>query len=315
MKYGQQLFFSLFFFVSFHIGAQVPVANIGTTSESVIFAGATVQLDGTASTSSLYKWKLVRMPEGSMAVLSTPSLSMPSFTADRPGLYLVELKVGSEENPSSPEYLVVTAVTPVGTPALSPRAYSTTASCAFLEALGGCTESTDSFVATPGEYTLNVRTDSLGELSLTLNGEALPVPPLLAEDTSFSIAVTLKDSNQLMVIPSGELGSFATVEIVTNQLPAGMNDVPVVADLALSADNSMRMASGMLNVVDSDGGQAHTSEILSDPLNGTAYLAGPVFSYQGKKWFQGHGERFRPDLRQRESRYGCDFQSGGGYYL
>ena len=287
MQHGRQIFFLLILFLSFNARAQIPVADISTTSESVILAGSTVQLDGTASTASLYHWKLIRTPMGSGAELTTPSPSMPSFTVDRPGLYLVELTVGDEDNLSEPEYLAVTAVTPAGDEALSSTTFSTPALCALLGGFTGCTGSTSTFAATPGDYTLNIRTDSLMELALVLNGEELPIPILSEGQDTFSVAVTLKDNNQLNVLPRGESGSFATVEIVESDLPGGMNTVPSVADLTLEADNSQRMASGILAIVDPDMGQTHTSEILSDTMSGTARMRGAIFDYEGNHGFKG----------------------------
>ena len=287
MYYGRQIFLSLIFFLSFNVRAQIPVASITTTSESVILAGSTVQLDGTASISSLYDWKLVRTPEGSMAELTTPSPSMPSFTADRPGLYLVELKVGDEDDRSSPGYLVLTAVTPVGDEALSSTTFFTPALCALLGGFTGCAGSTSTFPATPGDYTLNIQTDSLTELSLSLNGQELSVSPLGGEGEAFSVAVSLQASNELVVTPKGEPGSSVTVEIVESELPTDMNAVPVVADLNLAAADARRSASGTLSVVDGDTGQTHTSEILGDTRYGKASLMGTTFSYQGNPGFKG----------------------------
>ena len=41
MDYGRQIFFLLIFFLSFNARAQIPVADISTTSDSVILADST----------------------------------------------------------------------------------------------------------------------------------------------------------------------------------------------------------------------------------------------------------------------------------
>ena len=167
------------------------------------------------------------------------------------------------------------------------QTFSTPSLCALFRGFMGCAKTSSSLMATAGEYTLNVEADALTDLALTLNGEELPTPPLTGGKIAFSIPVTLKASNQLEVTPVGFVGSFATLEIVGNELPSGMNAAPVVADLALTAATSRRAASGVLSVIDADAGQNHTSDILNDARNGVVSLMGTVFSYTGHSGFKG----------------------------
>jgi uncharacterized repeat protein (TIGR01451 family) len=73
-----------------------PVAIAGADQQVAV--GATVELNGSASTSArgdalTYKWSLVSVPTGSTAVLANPAALRPTFVADQAGLYEAELQV------------------------------------------------------------------------------------------------------------------------------------------------------------------------------------------------------------------------------
>ena len=300
MRYGQRevSVFSLLYLVSFlftplnaQTTNQAPAAEI-TAAATVVLAGSTVQLDGTASSDPenetlIYSWKLVRTPSYSTAALTTPSPSMPSFVAEREGLYVVELIVSDGENLSEPEYVAITAATPAGSAALAAQPFSTSSLCALSEGLLGCSEETKNFAATAGDYTLNVEGANLSDLSITLNSQALAVPFIEGVSSRFSIPVSLEAQNELKVTLKGAMGSFARMEIVENSLLSGMNAAPVVADLSLEASNMMRAASGAIVVTDSDAGQTHSFEILNESQYGEASIMGNFFQYVGEMGFKG----------------------------
>jgi hypothetical protein len=74
-----------------------PVANAGLGQ--TVHAGALVSLDGTGSSDPdenyplAYQWTIVSRPAASTAAISDPTAATPTFTADKPGGYLVELLV------------------------------------------------------------------------------------------------------------------------------------------------------------------------------------------------------------------------------
>lgn len=73
-----------------------PVANSGADQQVAV--GATVELNGSASTSArgdalTYKWSLVSVPSGSTALLANPTAVRPTFVADLNGIYDVDLVV------------------------------------------------------------------------------------------------------------------------------------------------------------------------------------------------------------------------------
>src|SRR5581483_11387726 len=79
-----------------------PIANAGANQSVAV--GSTVQLDGSASTDPdggplSYFWAFAYRPAGSTALLSGDNTANPSFVADVPGTYVVELKVTDDDTP------------------------------------------------------------------------------------------------------------------------------------------------------------------------------------------------------------------------
>jgi putative flippase GtrA len=89
-----------------------PVAHPG--SNLVVAAGATVNLDGGASSDSdhdplTYSWSLLSRPDGSNAALTGAKTATPSFPADIPGIFVVQLIVNDGFTNSTPATMTVTA--------------------------------------------------------------------------------------------------------------------------------------------------------------------------------------------------------------
>jgi hypothetical protein len=94
-----------------------PVAEAG--SGQTVSVGTLVTLDGSASSdaendSLTFFWSIISAPEGSSADLNDATLSMPAFTPDEFGLYVVQLIVNDGEFDSTPDSVVI-QVDPLGT--------------------------------------------------------------------------------------------------------------------------------------------------------------------------------------------------------
>jgi hypothetical protein len=88
-----------------------PVANAGP--DQTVMIGQTVTLDGSGSTDAdgdplQYRWSFVVRPTGSHATLSNPTLVHPTFVADRPGTYIVQLIVNDGKVNSVPDTVTIT---------------------------------------------------------------------------------------------------------------------------------------------------------------------------------------------------------------
>jgi hypothetical protein len=93
-----------------------PVANAG--SDRQVPVAAIVQLDGSASSDPegmplTFAWSFDSRPAGSTAAFSDAAATAPTFVADRPGLYVVQLIVTDGVHASAPDLVLVTADAPL----------------------------------------------------------------------------------------------------------------------------------------------------------------------------------------------------------
>jgi len=88
----------------------VPIADAG--KDLIVDRGITVQLAGNKSIDSdndelTYRWTITRKPNTSQAQLKNPNTKFPSFTADKSGVYEVELVVNDGTVDSDPDYITI----------------------------------------------------------------------------------------------------------------------------------------------------------------------------------------------------------------
>jgi RHS repeat-associated protein len=89
-----------------------PFANAGP--DQPIYVGDTVTLNGSHSTDAdgdplTFRWSFTSVPQRSAAVLSRPGTSNPTFAADLPGSYIVQLIVNDGKVDSDPDTVSITA--------------------------------------------------------------------------------------------------------------------------------------------------------------------------------------------------------------
>lgn len=93
-----------------------PVANAGTAQN--VSVGTLVTVDGSGSSDAnsdtlKYSWSLTSKPLGSIAALSSATVSKPTFTVDVAGSYILSLVVNDGKVDSSAVTVTVTATTSV----------------------------------------------------------------------------------------------------------------------------------------------------------------------------------------------------------
>lgn len=89
-----------------------PTANAG--SDRTVFVGDTVTLDGSGSSdveddALAYQWAFTSLPQNSHAVLLNPAVDSPSFTADMPGIFEIQLSVNDSQVESAPDTVSIIA--------------------------------------------------------------------------------------------------------------------------------------------------------------------------------------------------------------
>src|ERR1017187_3330526 len=102
--------------VTIKTGIVAPVANAGPGQ--VVNLKSLVQLDGSKSTDAnglplTYQWSFNTLPPGSAAVLGNPTAVNPTFTADVPGPYVVQLIVNNGTLNSTPSTLTIATNPPL----------------------------------------------------------------------------------------------------------------------------------------------------------------------------------------------------------
>lgn len=101
----------------------LPVAGAGASQ--TVGVGATVHLDGSQSSDAdgdplIYRWSILSAPAGSNASVSNATDIRPAFTADRAGLYVVQLIVNDGTGDGAPSITTVSTANtpPVANPGL-----------------------------------------------------------------------------------------------------------------------------------------------------------------------------------------------------
>ncbi len=95
-----------------------PVADAGPDQTIGFYGvqfGSPVRLNGSRSSDAdgdplTYRWSLTTRPAGSNAVLSDPTAANPSFVADQPGTYVVQLIVNDGSENSAPDTVIISNI-------------------------------------------------------------------------------------------------------------------------------------------------------------------------------------------------------------
>ena len=214
-----------------------PTALAGNNQS--IHAGQEVQLDGsasfddnTASIDLLYSWSLVQQPVASTTVLQNANTPTPTFIADLPGTYLVELIVEDEAgNMSDPSQTEVSSLN------VSPQAeagddlMALLLSEVILDGSGSSDADNDTLT-----FQWTITSAPAGSTS-TLNDPTLVNPSLQPDVTgTYEITLVVDDGfgpsiPDTVTLTASQAGDFAQLQLVeaatvVSTLPASSFDTP-----------------------------------------------------------------------------------------
>jgi hypothetical protein len=211
----------------------VPVANAGP--DSTVTPGSVVPLDGSGSSDAdgdplSYEWSLKLKPSGSTATLTNASTVTPSFVADVPGTYVLQLIVGDGFAFSVPDLVTIAVTAPTDT--IPPPSADLT-KVAFGYVINGQVTVTGFVGAVEGNTRVtltNTRTGQVVTVTAGLNGS---FSARLTAQTGDPLSITVTDAaGQVSPIVQSQVGN-AVVDPIDAPFKAvwdGMN-------LALLAGN------------------------------------------------------------------------------
>ncbi|MDH0865035.1 PKD domain-containing protein [Mitsuaria sp. GD03876] len=201
--------------------APTPPVAIVKPSQASAPIGTTITLDGTGSTTPnggtlSYAWTLSTKPEGSAAVLSDAAAAAPTFVADKPGDYVVDLVVKDAKAGSLASRVTLKVTNPDPVAVVSPASQSV---------LQGTTVILD------------------GSASLPPTGAAaadLRYAWTLTEQPAGSIATVLADATSAKAsFPAGKLGTYRATLTVRH---GDRVSVAATAEVAVNNGNSRPVA-------------------------------------------------------------------------
>ena len=236
-----------------------PVANAGPNQTVAI--ESTIQLNGSGSTdvdgdSLTYRWSILSAPAGSTAALSSTTIVNPTFVADVPGSFVVQLIVNDGTVDSTP--VTVTISTQDTAPVANAGPAQTVAIGALVSLNGSGSADADGQTLTYQWSILSAPVGSTATLS-----SATAVSPIFTADLYGTYVVQL-------IVNDGYLNSSpSTVTISTNDSAPLANPGPAQTVTAGSTVNLTGAASS-----DADGQTLmYRWSMLSQPVGSAAVLS------------------------------------------
>ncbi len=185
-----------------------PVANAGPNQ--TVALGSTVVLDGSHSSDVdgdplTYQWAFMGLPSGSKAVLTGANTVSPTFVADKPGVYTVQLTVSDPTSSSAPVQITISTVNTAPVAKAGPNQVVPVGATVQLDGSGSTDVDGD-----PLTYSWSVLNAPNGS-SVTQVTNPTSVSPTFKVDLpgTYMIQLTVSD---------GKLSSTATVTITTNSI-------------------------------------------------------------------------------------------------
>lgn len=216
-------------------GATPPVANAGFNQ--TVRVGATVILNGSGSTSSSgrplsYAWTIVAVPAGSTARLSGSQTVSPTFIADKPGVYNIQLIV-NDGLASSPSTVTITTLLSAPVANAGPSQVVEAGATVQLNGSG----STDpnglplsylwQLVSTPAGSTAMLKNSAAVNPTFTADRPGTFVAQLIVNDGHFTSAPsTVTITTDALLAPVANAGQNRTVTVGSLVTLAGAGTDP-----------------------------------------------------------------------------------------
>lgn len=271
-----------------------PVAEAGPNQN--VTTGSLVILDGSGSSdvngdSLSYGWSFVSRPVGSNATLSSAAAVGPTFTADLPGAYVLQLIVSDGSVDSAADTVTISAATANSAPVADagPDQNVTTGSLVTLDGSGSSDADSDalsynwSFLTRPSGSTASLSDPTAPNPAFTPDAAGDYVLQLIVNDgnaESDADTMTVSAENPPRIL-SGVWGAAETVQAdvgYNNRFPRAAVNSAGDAVVSWSQGNPNFENATIANLLDSSGVWGDSASTLSigagDPSGGSASSPG-----------------------------------------
>ena len=244
-------------------GTSPPVANAGP--DQSVRTGQTVQLDGTASSSSDgqpldFSWVLIT-PVGSQATLSDPASATPTFVPDVEGTYTGELTVSTEISGSSAPDVVLITATSNNAPVANAGADQSTTAGSLVQLDGSGSSDADD---DPLEYRWTLLAPAGS--TATLPDSTAPAPTFVADIAGTYIAeLTVTDGIEASAPDTVVITATGSITPIADAGPD--QSVAIGALVRLDGSGSSDPSNGQLTYFWALSTPAGSGAELSDPAS------------------------------------------------
>ena len=220
---------------------QPPTANAGPNQ--TVLHGTTVQLSGGGtdpqSLPLTFQWSLINKPSGSSAVLSTTTISNPTFVADLPGSYIAQLIVNNGFVSSAPSTVTISTTNTAPVANAGPAQNVTVGAIVTLDGSGSSDADND-----PLTYSWSFLSRAAGSLAIVVPFNA--VSPKFVADTTGTYVLQL-------IVNDGLVNSNPSTVSITAGAPPSLAITFAPNSLGLAATAAGKLTATLSNPAGAGG--------------------------------------------------------------
>jgi RHS repeat-associated protein len=253
-----------------------PIAYAGP--DQTITLGGHVFLDGRGSSDIdgdplIYRWRIISKPQNSTAALDLPATSQPTFIADKPGSYTIELIVNDGALDSNADQVIITTENSRPVADAGPDIEAFVGDMVHLDG-------SNSFDADNDPLTYQWSFTSKPDSSAATLSDGKIFNPTFIPDVPGLYVLQL-------IVSDGKANSLPDTASITIFVPAPPNRNPVANnDSALTAQNTAVTITVLGNDFDPDGDPISITSVTQG-ANGTVTHNGSTTTYTPKNNFGG----------------------------